>query len=121
MWSPKLSLLSWCLALVACGTYQRFTAPAQLRDVPMPASGQVPDAMLIRIIEDGDLVVLGTPVDAVAEVGVFRPSFQGGAKETWYSARIAVDAVAKGRLKDAKRVDLGFTPATLAPGPRFGK
>ena len=64
-------------------------------------------------------MVLGTPVDRVSEEGIFTAWFQMGNKQTWYSVRVAVDSVAKGNLRGARTVDLGFTPLTLVSNQRF--
>jgi hypothetical protein len=44
-----------------------------------------------------------------------------GAKETWYDVKLVVDSVLNGKLKHAKRPDLGMLPAALTPPPPFGK
>ncbi|HET8625246.1 MAG TPA: hypothetical protein VFM14_16925, partial [Gemmatimonadales bacterium] len=85
----------------------------------MPRPGQVPDSVLVKVLRQSGLVVLGTPVDRVSEEGVFTPWLQMGNKQTWYSVRVLVDSVAKGDLRRAKNVDLGFTPRTAANNQRF--
>jgi hypothetical protein len=83
--------------------------------------GQVPDSILIRVIREGDLIILGTPLDVVSDYGFLTPAFQLGAKETWYQVKVAVDSVIKGKIKSAKNVDLGMLPAALTPPPPFGR
>jgi hypothetical protein len=113
----RLGLLG--LLLAGCSTYGKLTAPAvPLRPEP-PSPGEVPEGLLLDVIRDGDLVVLGTPVDRVSEAGFFTPQFQLGSKETWYSVKIVVDSVAKGNPRRARKVDLGSLPAWLNPGPPF--
>ncbi len=110
-------------ALAGCASFGKLTAPAVPYNVAAhdPAVGEIPDAQLERIIADGDLVVLGRVADRENETGLFTPTFQVGAKETWYSVKVEVDSVARGKLGRAKRVDLGFMPAVLDDGRRFGK
>jgi hypothetical protein len=106
--------------LTGCGAYRKLTAPA----VPyaagtMPRVGQVPDSVLLQQLRKSGLVVLGTPVDRISEEGVFTPWMQLGNKQTWYSVRVEVEAVAKGNLRGAKTVDLGFTPLNIVTNQRF--
>ncbi len=115
-WAPALSFL---LALAGCGAYRKLTAPATPVVARPPRVGEIPDAALLRVIREADLIVLGTPVDRVSEAGVFMPAMQLGAKETWYSVKLVVDSVAKGKLGRAKRVDLGGVPLTLVSDRRF--
>jgi hypothetical protein len=113
----RLGLLG--LLLAGCSTYGKLTAPAVPYPIELPRLGEVPDGLLLDVIRDGDLVVLGTPVDRVSEAGFFTPKFQLGSRETWYSVRIVVDSVAKGNPRRARRVDLGSLPAWLNPGQPF--
>ena len=69
----------------------------------------------------GDLIVLATPVEMASNHGFLTPQFQLGAKETWYDVKLTVDSVLKGKLKSAKRPDLGMLPAVYTPPPSFGK
>ncbi len=117
--TPRRSGLLALLLLTSCTTYQRLLAPAVPYAAETPAVGEVPDGRLMDLIRDGDLVVLGTPVERVSEEGIFTAKFQAGAKETWYSVRVVVDAVAKGNLHRARTVDLGMIPAWLNPGAPF--
>lgn len=114
----RLGLLAFFL-LTSCVTYERLLAPAVPYAGETPAVGEVPDGRLMDLIRDGDLVVLGTPVERVSETGIFTPNLQAGAKETWYSVRVVVDSVAKGNLHRARTVDFGILPAFLRPGPPF--
>jgi hypothetical protein len=82
---------------------------------------RVSDAMLREAIRRAELVVLGTPLELASQHGFLTPQFQLGAKETWYDVKLAVDSVVKGKLRRAKRPDLGLLPATLTPPPAFGK
>lgn len=107
--------------LLSCYSFQRATAPAEPIAQGMPSPGQVPDSLLSGAVRDGDLIVLATPVDMVSNHGFLTPRFQMGAKETWYDVKLTVDSVLKGKLKQAKRPDLGMLPAALTPPPPFGK
>lgn len=124
--SPRASasfpalLVALVAALTGCGAYRKLTAPAVPYDTgTMPRVGQVPDSVLLAQLRKSGLVVLGTPVDRVSEEGVFTPWMQLGNKQTWYSVRVAVEAVAKGNLRGAKTVDLGFAPLTIVNNQRF--
>jgi hypothetical protein len=106
----------------ACGTYRSLRAPAVPHDTGfLPRAGQVPDSVLAKLLRQSGLVVLGTPVDRVSEEGVFTSWLQLGNKQTWYSVRLAVDSVAKGNLRRAKTVDLGFAPLNLVSNQRFAR
>ena len=107
--------------LAACGTFQRALAPALPGDAPEARSGPVPDSLLGRALDRGELVVLATPVEMASAHGLLTPSLQLGPKETWYDVKLVVDSVAKGKLKHAKMRDLGFLPAVLRPPPPFGR
>jgi hypothetical protein len=87
----------------------------------MPRPGQIPDSVLRRAIARADLIVLGTPVELASQHGFLTPQFQLGARETWYDVKLVVDSVLKGKLKRAKRPDLGILPAVLTPPPAFGR
>jgi hypothetical protein len=86
----------------------------------MTAPGELPDSVLREAIRRSDLIVLATPVDMASNHGFLTPHFQLGAKETWYDVKLTVDSVLKGKLKQAKRPDLGILPAMLTPPPAFG-
>ena len=101
--------------LLACTTLQQATAPATPYSGAMPAAGQVPDSVLRKVIRGAELVVLATPVALESQHGFLTPQFQLGAKETWYNVKLEVDSVVKGKLKRAKRPDLGALPAALTP------
>jgi hypothetical protein len=116
---PLLLVQLWSAA--ACSTYRSALAPALPTAQVTPAVGQVPDSLLIKVIREGDLIVLGTPLDIVSDYGVLTPAFQLGAKETWYQVKVAVDSVIKGKIKSAKYVDLGMLPAALTPPQPFGR
>lgn len=115
----RLRSLALFLALTSCSTYGKLTAPAVPYQTATPSVGEVPDGRILELLRDGDLVVLGTPVDRVSEAGFFTPKFQLGSRETWYSVKIAVDSVAKGDPHRARMVDLGIVPAFLNPGQPF--
>jgi len=87
----------------------------------MPPSGQIPDSVLREAIRHAELIVLATPTELASQHGFLTPQFQLGAKETWYDVKLAVDSVVKGKLKRAKRPDLGVLPAWLTPPPTFGR
>ncbi len=116
---PLLLLL--LTSIFACTTYRRALAPALPISQVTPSVGQVPDSVLTKVIREGDLIVLGTPLDIVSDYGFLTPAFQLGAKETWYQVKVAVDSVIKGKIKSAKSVDLGMLPAALTPPPPFGR
>jgi hypothetical protein len=116
----KLLILAFLILPAACGTLRSLRAPAVPHDAfVMPEAGRVPDSVLTRLLRESGLVVLGTPVDRVSEEGVFTPWMQMGNKQTWYSVRFAVDSVAKGKLRHAKTVDLGFAPLNIVSNQRF--
>jgi hypothetical protein len=77
--------------------------------------------VLRRAIKRAELIVLATPVELVSQHGFLTPQFQLGAKETWYDVKLSVDSVLKGKLKRAKRPDLGALPAALTPQGAFGR
>jgi hypothetical protein len=85
------------------------------------AARGVPDSVLQKAIGKAELIVLATPVELASQHGFLTPEFQLGAKETWYDVKLTVDSVLKGKLKRAKRPDLGALPAWLTPPPSFGK
>jgi hypothetical protein len=96
-------------------------APALPFTADMPASTQIPDSVLREAVRRGDLIVLATPVELASQHGFLTPRFQLGAKETWYDVKLTVDSVLKGKLKHAKRPDLGMLPAALTPPMAFGR
>ena len=112
--------LATLLLLTGCSTLQRAREPAYPLTAELPQSGQIPDSVLRRAIRKAELIVLGTPLELVSQQGFLTPQFQVGAKETWYDVKVVVDSVLKGKLKRAKRPDLGALPATLTPPPAFG-
>jgi hypothetical protein len=77
--------------------------------------------VLRKAIERGELIVLATPVDLASQHGFLTPHFQLGARETWYDVKLVVDTVLKGKLKRAKRPDLGMLPVAMTPPPPFGR
>ena len=110
-----------CLLLASCTPFRSALSPAVPRSAGMPSAGQVPDSILREALRHAELVVLGTPVELASLHGFLTPQFQLGAKETWYDVRVVVDSVLKGKLKRAKRPDLGMLPAVYTPPPSFGK
>jgi hypothetical protein len=102
-------------------TFQQALAPAQPFSARMPAAEQIPDSVLRRALRRGELVVVATPRELSSQHGFLTPQFQLGAKETWYDVKLTVDTVLKGKLKRAKRPDLGILPAALTPQPPFGR
>ena len=110
-----------CFLLASCSPFRSALSPAVPRSAEMPSEGQIPDSILREAIRHAELVVLGTPVELASQHGFMTPQFQWGAKETWYDVRVVVDSVLKGKLKRAKRPDLGMLPAALTPPPAFGK
>jgi hypothetical protein len=109
------------LLLASCSTFHSALAPALPFTADTPASKQIPDSVLSAAIRRGDLIVLATPVELASQHGFLTPRFQLGAKETWYDVKLTVDSVLKGKLKHAKRPDLGMLPATLTPPLAFGR
>lgn len=109
------------LVLLSCSSFQTALAPAPPRTDDASPAEPIPDSLLREAIRRGDLIVLATPVDLVSNHGFLTPQFQLGAKETWYDVKLTVDSVLKGKLKHAKRPDLGMLPAVLTPPPPFGR
>jgi hypothetical protein len=114
-----VALLAALVALAACATHQAPAAPAEPYRAEPPGLGEVPDRRLLDIIRDGDLVVLGTPIERASEAGIFTANLGMGSREAWYSVKIVVDSVAKGNPRRARRVDFGSLPGWLAPPPPF--
>jgi hypothetical protein len=121
MYAPFRFRFVCVLLLTACSTFHRARAPALPLATEMPATGEVSDAVLREAIRHAELIVLATPVELASQHGFLTPQFQLGAKETWYDVKLTVDSVLKGKLKKAKRPDLGLLPATLAPPPAFDR
>lgn len=117
---PRL-LAAPALLLGSCSTFQSALAPALPNSGPMAPGEPLPDSILREAIRRGDLIVLATPVEMASNHGFLTPHFQLGAKETWYDVKLTVDSVLKGKLKHAKRPDLGMLPAALTPPPAFGR
>jgi hypothetical protein len=117
----RLLLLLLLSPVAACSTFRGALAPALPSSQVTPSVGQVPDSVLTKAIREGDLIVLGTPLDIVSDYGFLTPAFQLGAKETWYQVKVEVDSVIKGKIKNAKSVDLGMLPAAFIPPPPFGR
>jgi len=115
----SIAVLSFSPFLFGCGTYHKLAAPAVPYATETPKVGAVPEGRLRDILRDGELVVLGTPLERASEAGLFTATLQMGSKETWYSVRIAVDSVAKGNPRRARKVDLGTLPGWLNPGHPF--
>jgi hypothetical protein len=109
------------LLLTACAAFRSATEPAPPYSGPIARAQSPSDSILKRVIHQGELIVLATPVDLSSEQGLFTPQFQLGAKETWYEVKLVVDTVLKGKLKHAKQPDLGMLPAVLTPPPPFGR
>ena len=107
--------------LGSCSTFQSAMAPAAPLSGPVVPGEQLPDSILRQAIRRGDLIVLATPLEMASNHGFLTPRFQLGAKETWYDVKLTVDSVLKGKLKHAKRPDLGMLPAALTPPPAFGR
>jgi hypothetical protein len=114
-------ILSGALLLVSCSTFQRVREQAHPLSAELPLSEQIPDSVLRRAIKRAELIVLATPVELVSQHGFLTPQFQLGAKETWYDVKLSVDSVLKGKLRRAKRPDLGALPAALTPPGAFGR
>jgi hypothetical protein len=115
----RLRPIGLLLVSTSCSTFQQALAPAEPYPATMPASGQVPDSTLRRAIRKAELIVLATPLELASQHGFLTPQFQLGAKETWYDVKLAVDSVLKGKLRRAKRPDLGALPAALTPPVAF--
>jgi hypothetical protein len=112
------AVLLLLLSLPACGSFQNATTPVEPLTRDTPAMGEVPDAILLEVIHQSELIVLAVPQDLVPADG-FTPNFQLGAKETWYNVRLTVDTVVKGRLGQAKVPDYGFLPKMYEPSAPF--
>jgi hypothetical protein len=117
----NLMLISSCILLSSCSAFQRALEPAVPPSEIMPASGAISDSVLRRAIRRAELIVLATPLEFASQHGFLTAQFQLGAKETWYDVKLAVDSVLKGKLKRAKRPDLGALPAALIPPAAFGR
>jgi hypothetical protein len=109
------------LLLASCSTFGRAAAPALPLSAAAPDSGPVPDSVLREAVRRAELIVMATPVDLADLHGFLTAQFQFGAKVTWYDVKLAVDSVLKGKLKSAKRPDLGMLPAALTPPASFGR
>lgn len=118
---PALLSAVCLLFLASCSTFQGLRSPAFPGFAELPRSGQIPDSVLRKAIRRAELIVLGTPVEFASQHGFLTPQFQLGAKETWYDVKLVVDSVLKGKLKRAKRPDLGALPAAFTPPPAFGR
>ncbi len=114
-------ILTGALLLVSCSTFQGVREQAHPLWADLPLSEQIPDSVLRRAIKSAELIVLATPVELISQHGFLTPQFQMGAKETWYDVKLSVDSVLKGKLKRAKRADLGALPAALTPQGAFGR
>jgi hypothetical protein len=115
-------LAAMCLLLIAsCSIFKRAREPAVPFLTAPAASGPLPDSVLRKAIRQSELIVLATPEELASQDGVLTPHIQMGAKETWYDVKLAVDSIAKGKLKRAKYPDLGVLPATLTPPSSFGR
>jgi hypothetical protein len=107
------------LLLASCSVFRRATEPAVPFLTAAASPGPLPDSVLRKAIQRSDLIVLATPVELASQYGFLTPQIQLGAKETWFDVKLAVDSIAKGKLKRAKYADLGLMPATLTPPPSF--
>lgn len=115
-------LVAMCPVLLAsCSNFRRATEPAVPSLTAPASSGPLPDSVLLEAIRNSELIVLATPVAFASQPGFPTPHIQMGAKETWYDVKLAVDSIAKGKLKRAKHPDLGVLPAILTPPPSFGR
>jgi hypothetical protein len=114
-------LVSILLSVSACGPFQNVAAPAQPLTRETPPKGAVPDEVLLDVIRHSELIVLAVPEDIAAASGSLSPTFQLGAKETWYNVKLTVDSVVKGRLGHAKAPDYGFLPAPYVPPLPFDR
>jgi hypothetical protein len=116
---PRVAI--WPLLLASCSLFQRAREPVvPFSTVPL-ASAALPDSVLRKAIQKSDLIVLATPVELASQYGVLTPHIQMGGKETWFDVKLAVDSIAKGKLKSAKHPDLGLLPAILTPRSPFGR
>ena len=116
---PFPPLLCGVLLLASCSTVRNAREPAFPISAEPPRSGQIPDSVLWRVIKRAELIVLATPVELFSQHGFLTPQFQMGGKETWYDVKLSVDSVIKGKLKRAKRPDLGALPAAFTPPVPF--
>ncbi|HET7468025.1 MAG TPA: hypothetical protein VFJ81_00055 [Gemmatimonadales bacterium] len=115
---PSSAVPLLLLSLQACGSIQNATTPVEPLARETPAMGEVPDAILLDVIRQSELIVLAVPQDLIPADG-FTPTFQLGAKETWYNVRLTVDTVVKGHLGQAKTPDYGFLPKMFEPAAPF--
>ena len=112
-------VLCGLLFVSACGSsLKTATTPVPPSTRPTPAVGEVPDAILLAVIQKSELIVLAMPQDLVVADG-FTPGIQLGAKETWYNVRLTVDSLMKGHLGQAKTPDFGWLPKVYEPPAPF--
>jgi hypothetical protein len=107
------------LLLLACSAFQRATESVEPPATTTRTASSIPDSALRKAIRKAELVVLATPMALASQHGFLTSQFQWGARETWYDVKLQVDSVLKGKLKRAKRPDLGMLPAALTPPPAF--
>jgi hypothetical protein len=119
IFSPGKLALAAPLLLVSCSAFQRATEPVGPVASTAATANSIPDSALRNAIRKAELVVLATPMALASQHGFLTPQFQMGARETWYDVKLQVDSVVKGKLKRAKRPDLGMLPAALTPPPAF--
>jgi len=113
------AVLCALVSVSACGSsFKAATTPAPPSTHPTPAVGEVPDAILLDVIHQSELIVLAIPQDLVVADG-FTPGIQLGAKETWYNVRLTVDSLLKGHLGQAKTPDFGLLPKVYEPPAPF--
>jgi hypothetical protein len=99
----------WLFAGVASGCAHPETSPA-----PALPLATAPDSLIAEGLRQADLVILGTP-DSLVPEPMIAPSVQVGAPDAWWNARLTAEAVAKGKLRHAKRMDYGDLPTWQTP------
>ena len=104
------------MSISACGAFQSARTPVPPSTRATPAIGEVPDAILLDVIRKSELIVLAVPQDCSRPR--LLPTFQLGAKETWYNVKLTVDTVVKGRLGQAKTPISGSCPRSTSPPRR---
>jgi hypothetical protein len=103
----------WLLAGVALGC-----AHPSVRSAPTYPLANVPDSLIAEGLRRADIVVLATPDSMVAEQ-LIAPGMSFGRADAWWNARLTTEAVAKGKLNGAKRMDYGILPSWQTPPQPF--
>ena len=104
---------TWLVAGVALGC-----AHPGVRTPPTFPLANAPDSVIAEGLRRADIVVLATPDSLVAEP-MIAAGLSLGRSEAWWNARLTTEAVAKGKLSGAKRMDYGILPSWQTPPQPF--